>query len=41
MCVPINMITAILFLSNKEVGKETDRWILTSSASEGNGGFRC
>jgi len=33
------MIIAILFLSNKEVGKETDHGLLTSS--EGNGGFRC
>jgi len=30
---------AILFLSNKEVGKDADHWLLTSS--EGNGGFRC
>jgi len=32
-------IIAILFLSNKEVGKDVDHWVLTSS--EGNGGFRC
>jgi len=42
MCVPIKIIVAviaILFLSNKEVGKDADHWLFTSS--EGNGGFRC